>query len=424
VFAAILENAVHICDAKFGTLFLCEKGAVRLVAGHNVPEFLAARGSSSFQPAPGAALDLAIRTKRPFHSPDLAASSSYADRHPRTVEAVEIGGIRTVVAVPMLKDDEPIGVIAINRREVRPFNDKQIELVKNFAAQAVIAIENARLLNELRQRTADLTEALEQQGATTDVLQVISASPGELEPVFAAILQQAVRICEAKFGTLYRPEGDGLRLIASQDVPAAFAAAHGKAPIKPSPDGALAEAVRTRRTAHLSDLSATSSYSERRPVMVEAVELAGVRSVVAVPMLKDDALLGIIAIFRQEVRPFTDKQIGLLENFAAQAAIAIENARLLNELRRRTTELTEALEQQTARLRFFRSSVALQATSSQYLQPCWRRQSISARPHLAISTGGMEMLYNSLLRITHRLLMPSTAGNHRFEPIKITQSRE
>ena len=251
----------------------------------------------------------------------------------------------------MFRGDDILGVFILYKLKVQPFTDKQIELVTTFAAQAVIAIENARLLNELRQRTADLSESLEQQKATSEVLHVISASPGDLQTVFSTILKQAVIICDAKFGTLYRPEGDGLRLIAAKDVPSAFAEAHGRKAIHPAPDGALATAVKTKRTVHLTDLAKTRSYAERYPTVVDAVEVAGVRTMVGVPMLKENELLGILAIFRQEVRPFTDKQIELVESFAAQAVIAIENARLLKELRERTEEvekLNQHLEQRVA----------------------------------------------------------------------------
>jgi class 3 adenylate cyclase/putative methionine-R-sulfoxide reductase with GAF domain len=241
----------------------------------------------------------------------------------------------------MIKDDELIGAISIFRQEVRPFTDKQIELVKNFAAQAVIAIENARLLNELRQRTTDLTEALEQQTASAEVLQAISSSAGDLEPVFATMLRKAVSICDAKFGTLYFREGDTLRLIATHGVPPAFAEAQGKAPFRPVSDGMLDAVMRTGRTVHLADLAHARSYIERDPRMVEAVEIGGIRSVVGVPLIKDHELIGLIGIYRQEVRPFAAKQIEVLTNFADQAVIAIENARLLNELR-------QSLEQQTA----------------------------------------------------------------------------
>jgi GAF domain-containing protein len=263
------------------------------------------------------------------------------------VEAVELAGIRTGLTVPMLKDDALIGIIGIHRREVLPFTDKQIALVENFAAQAVIAIENARLLNELRQRTddlsqrtSDLTEALEQQTATSDVLHVISSSPGDLQPVFSTMLEKAVRICNAKYGTLYLAEEGGLRLVAAQQAPAFLEARSGRV-FDPAPGGVFDQTIRGKRTIQIDDLAATKSYIERHPTVVEAVELGGIRTIVAVPMLKEDKLVGIITIVRQEVRPFADKQIALVTNFAAQAVIAIENARLLNELR-------QSLEQQIA----------------------------------------------------------------------------
>ena len=350
VFATMLEKAVRICEAKFGTLYLHEEGGFRLVAGHDVPEFIEARGSSPIQPAPGGGLDTAMRTKRTAHLPDLAATQSYAERHPRMVEAVELGGMRTVVAVPMLKDNDLVGVIAVFRREVRPFSDKQVALVENFAAQAVIAIENARLLNELRQRTTDLTErtvdlteALEQQTATSEVLQVISGSPSDLQPVFATMLEKAVRICDATFGNVYRWDGEALHLVATRNTPPAFAEARRRSLRRR--DGGnqmLATILATKTPVHVVDAAALPGYVNRSDLAaVETVELGGVRTLLAVPMLKEGELIGGFTVYRQEVRPFTDKQIELVKNFAAQAVIAIENARLLNELR-------QSLERQTA----------------------------------------------------------------------------
>jgi signal transduction histidine kinase len=237
----------------------------------------------------------------------------------------------------MLREGELVGAIAIYRQEVRPFTDRQIALVTNFAAQAVIAVENARLLNELRQ-------SLEQQSATSEVLQVISSSPGELKPVFQAMLENAVRVCGAKFGVLYFSEGNGFRTVAMHDVPPAFAELREHEPVVvPTPGGGLDQLTKTKQVVHITDYSALPPQARGR-----LGDLGGARTVVNVPMFKDNELAGSICIYRQQVLPFTDKQIALLQNFAAQAVIAIENARLLNELRQRTDDLTESLEQQTA----------------------------------------------------------------------------
>src|SRR5262249_17090733 len=220
--------------------------------------------------------------------------------------------------------------------------DKQIELVKNFAAQAVIAIENTRLLNELRQRTDDLSESLEQQTATSEVLRVISSSPGELGPVFEAMLANATGLCEAKFSTLYTYDGNGFHAAAFHNAPPAYVEARKREPvINPLPDQPLGRVAATKHVSQVADITATRPYIERVPSVVTAGELAGYRTVVSVPMLKGDELIGAINLHRQEVRPFTDKQIALVTSFAEQAVIAIENTRLLNELR-------ESLQQQTA----------------------------------------------------------------------------
>ncbi len=282
----------------------------------------------------------------------------------RLSPATKLGGARSHIAVPMLKEGKIVGAIYIYRQEVKPFTDKQIELVKNFAAQAVIAIENARLLNELRQRTTDLTETLEQQTATSEVLTVISSYPGELERVFQSILEKATRICEANFGTLFRFVGEVLQPVAQVGTPSELIEAQRRLG-RATPGGLLDRVIQTKQVIHSADRA-----TDAIPGL--AARFGGARSVVGVPMLKDDALIGAIMIYRQEIRPFADKQIALVQNFAAQAVIAIENARLLSELRQRTTDLTErtadlteALEQQTA------TSEVLKVTSSSpgQLQP-------------------------------------------------------
>jgi two-component system, NtrC family, sensor kinase len=242
----------------------------------------------------------------------------------------------------MLKDNELIGVLIIYRQEVRPFTDKQVALLTNFAAQAVIAIENARLLNELRQRSSDLSEALEQQTATSEVLRVISSSPGELEPVFHAILAYAVQICGAKFGTLLLSEGDDrYRTVSLFGAPPGFAKARTRDPVlKASPGTGLGRVVAAKKAVQISDIREEPAYASD-PSRRSILESAGARTMLNVPMLKDNEVAGAIAIYRQDVRPFTGKQIALVQNFASQAVIAIENTRLLNELR-------ESLQQQTA----------------------------------------------------------------------------
>jgi GAF domain-containing protein len=288
-----------------------------------------------------------VAHKAAFHLADITALPGYIDRSdPAGIAAVELGGVRTILAVPMLQGNKLIGSFSLYRQKVRPFTDKQIALVTSFANQAVIAIENARLLNELRQRTddlsqrtADLTESLEQQTATSEVLQVISSSPGNLQPVFQAMLEKAVRICDARSGNIFRWDGDVLNLVATHDMPPAYAEMRRRSPFRPEAGNPTSRMLRSKTAVH-GDLAEEESYIERRdPATIAAVELAGIRTFLAIPMLKENELIGSFAVFRQEVRPFTDKQIELLTNFAAQAVIAIENARLLNELRQRTDDL-------------------------------------------------------------------------------------
>ncbi len=244
--------------------------------------------------------------------------------------------------MPMLKENELIGAFVIYRLEVRPFTDKQIALVQNFAAQAVIAIENARLLNELR-------ESLQQQTATSEVLKIISSSPGDLEPVFQAMLENATRMCGAKFANLHLYANGAFRRVASYGTPSAWKEEISREPIiRPNEINPIFRIIKNKEVVIIPDLAAEQAYLERDPVVVAVVEKAGARTIVAVPMLKKGELIGAITVFHQEVRPFTDKQIALVQNFAAQAVIAIENARLLNELRQRTADLTGSLEQQTA----------------------------------------------------------------------------
>ena len=345
VFAAMLENAVRICDATFGNIFRWDGEAFQLMAAHKTPPaFAKARKISPIRPTATTLFGRLVATKSLVHTPDLAAEKQYVEeRRPSYVEAVELGGIRAFLVVPMLKNDELIGAIGLFRHEVRPFADRQIELVKGFAAQAVIAIENARLLSELRQ-------SLEQQTATADVLKVISSSPGSLEPVFIALLTNATRLCGASYGNLWLCEGDAFRSVALVgELPPSYVERWGTGAVfRPGPDVPLAKATRTKQPYQIPDIRASKPYREGNPLALSGVDEAGILAVLAVPLLKEGDVIGAILIYSKEARPFTEKQVELLENFAAQAVIAIENARLLNELRQRTTDLSEALEQQTA----------------------------------------------------------------------------
>ena len=337
VFDTIAENAVRLCEAERAFIFRFDGKVLRAVSTYNVgPELREFVDRNPIAPGRHSISARAAFERRTVHIPDVQADLDYA------YATRERELLRTMLAVPMLKGDELVGTITIYRLEVKPFTDKQTELVQNFAAQAVIAIENTRLLNGLRQRTDDLTELLEQQTATSEVLSIISSSPGELEPVFQTMLEKAVRICQATFGNIYRWDGHEVELVASHNVPPAFAEHRRRSPYRPSEDNAFGRMIATKTLVHAIDAAAERAYTERRePGVVAAVELGGVRTYVAVPLLKDGGLIGVLTVYRKEVRPFTDKQIELLSNFAAQAVIAIENTRLLSELR-------QSLEQQTA----------------------------------------------------------------------------
>src|SRR6516164_6230804 len=346
VLESLLEKAVRLCDAEKGLIYRQDGDVYRVAAsyGHS-DEFL----EKVVKPNPigtdrSSATGRVVVERRVVHIHDILADPEY---HWGKDQRDHEGMHRTILAVPMLKGDAIIGVIVIRRTQVLPFTDKQIELVKNFAAQAVIAIENTRLLSELRQRTTDLTESLEQQTATAEVLRVISSSPGDLTPVFNAMLENATKLCGAEFGLFYLDDGDLTRIAAAYNVPPALAATQN-VPYRVHPKSGLAELRRTKQVVAIDDIRVMPPYLEGDPRLIAMADLGGARSTVGVPMLKDNDLVGAIAIYRQEVLPFTDKQIELLQNFAAQAVIAIENARLLNELRQRTVDLTESLEQQTA----------------------------------------------------------------------------
>jgi len=339
VFDMIAESAARLCKAQFCFVDRFDGQLLHFVAHRSLPPDVLEINRRAF-PAPpnrGSASARAILERNVVQIPDVSADPDYA-----LGAMAAVGGYRSVAAVPILRDGVPIGSIAVTRAQVGLLPNRQIELLKTFADQAVIAIENTRLFEAEQQRTRELSEALEQQTAASEVLSIISSSPGELEPVFRSMLANAVRICEGKFGTLYLREADGFRTVATHNAPPAYIEARMReALLRPPPDVPLGRVAATKQVVQIADIKKTQSYIEQNPFIVTAVELGGYRTVLAVPMLKDNELIGSININRQEVRPFTDKQIELVTNFAAQAVIAIENTRLLKELR-------ESLQQQIA----------------------------------------------------------------------------
>jgi len=346
VLDTLVESAVRLCDADHAWLFQRDGEFFHWVTsfGHASDVRAQLRDYFKSRKVPvdrGSITGRAAMEARAVHVPDVLADPEYT-----WSGAQKIGGYRAALGAPLLYKGTVVGVIFVAKTVPQPFTAKQIELVTTFADQAVIAIENTRLLNELRQRTGDLSELLEQQTAASQVLQVISSSTGELEPVFQAILASATRTCDAKFGLLYRIENGSARIISKLGIPPAFAEYLKRGPHRPplnrvSPLTPIGRVIQSRQLVHLADYCTDQSYLDRDPITVAAIELGSIRTLLVVPMIKNDALMGAIVIFRQEVRPFTDKQIELLQNFAAQAVIAIENARLLHELR-------ESLQQQTA----------------------------------------------------------------------------
>ena len=255
----------------------------------------------------------AVLERRPVHVIDLQAE---AEEFPEGSAFARRLGHRTIAAVPLLREGVAVGAIVLRRPEVNPFTNRQITLLETFAAQAVIAIENARLLNELRQRTTDLTDSLEQQTATSEVLKVISSSPGDLKSVFEAILQNATRICEAKFGNLWLREGNKFRIVETHGAPSKYREYLESEPlVDPDPESAMGRIARTGDVVQIDDITTAQTYGSR--MRTATIELAKARSLVGVPMLREKDVVGIVAIYRQEVRLFIDKQIELVKNFAA-----------------------------------------------------------------------------------------------------------
>jgi len=337
VFKALVDSAAQLCRANRANIALLKEGGFEYYAAYGFePDYLAYMRSLNLKLDRGSVIGRAALEGRINHVHDVLVDPDFA-----MLDAQKRGRFRTALGVPLLREGKPIGAMFLTRDTVEPFTQQEIDLVSTFAAQAVIAIENTRLLNELRQRTDDLSESLEQQTATSEVLRAISSSPGELGPVFEAMLENATRICEAKFGNLWLAKDDGLCVAATHGVSDSYRQLLKVGTVMhPGPTLPVGRAARTREPVHVLDLRADPAY-EAEEVARTSVDVAGTRTLLAVPLLKEQEVVGVFAIYRQEVKPFTDKQVELVQSFAAQAVIAIENTRLLSELR-------ESLQQQTA----------------------------------------------------------------------------
>jgi GAF domain-containing protein len=346
VLDSLIEAATRLCGADMGILRRRVGKAYELAATYGLKREW--RDHVALHPNMPGRHSIIGRAALAGHT--VQVSDVLEDAEFVNTAAQRLIGFRAILVTPMLREGESIGTLGFYKLNPGPFSKKQVELIETFADQAVIAIENVRLFDEVQARTRDLGEALEQQTATSEVLQVISSSPGELEPVFKAMLANATKLCEASYGTLWLRDGDAFRTAALQGAlpPTWLKQWRSGTLYRPGPGRPLARLTKARQSIQIADLQSDPSYIEGDPLPRDGVDIAGIRTLLLVPMLKENELIGAVAIYRQEVRPFTDKQIALLENFAAQAVIAIENTRLLNELRQRTDDLSESLQQQTA----------------------------------------------------------------------------
>jgi GAF domain-containing protein len=344
VFDAMLSKAMQLCSANFGVLNSYDGKAFHTAATYGLPPaYDEYRRKQPQEYGLGTAPARLLQGEPVVEFTDLLESEAYRNGEPNRRALVDIGGARCLLAVPLLKDERVVGNVMIFRQDKRPFSEKQIALLQQFAAQAVIAIENTRLLRELRESTEDLSESLQQQTATADLLQVISRSAFDLQPIFDAIAERAVTLCGADRAFIFRFDGELLNMVAAYNAPPDFKEWVAQHPIRPGLHSGSARAALERRTIHIHDVRADPEYT------YGAKDAEDIRTVLGVPILKGDELLGVMMIYHLEgVRPFTEKQIALVETFADQAAIAIENVRLFDELRQRTDDLAESLQQQTA----------------------------------------------------------------------------
>jgi GAF domain-containing protein len=352
VFQAMLERAVRICGAKFGNIYRWDGEALHILASHNTPPaFAEAIRRSPYRPYPHSPIGRMVAKGAVAHIRDVTAEEVYTAQHdPVAVSAVALGGIRTLLGVPLLNKGEMIGAFFLSRQEVRLFTDKQIELVTNFAAQAVIAIENARLFNELRQRTSELETSLEYQTATSDVLKVISRSVFDLHKILVFVAETAARLCSTQQVGIFLLENDVYRFTTGFGHTPAYREIEERQAIKPGRETLVGRTALAGEPVHILDALSDPEYGPK-----DDIRIANLRTILGVPLTREGKVVGVIVLAREMVSSFSSEQIDLVRTFADQAVIAIENARLLNELRQstgdlsqRTSDLTETLEQQTA----------------------------------------------------------------------------
>jgi len=351
VFDAILDHALRLCASPVGLLFLYDGDVFRLVAERGAPAAFTEPRRRGFRPGPHTGLARAVAERQPVQILDVLDDRAYAEADPTRLQTVELLGVRTGLWVPLLREGVPQGAFVIWRQEVRAFTPEQIDLLATFADQAVIALENARLFQALQARNRELTEALEQQTATAEILRVISSSPTDIQPVLNAVAESAARLCDSLDGSIFRVDENRLSLVAHHGpIPEAGRLTPKDAPLVRGTVGG--RAVIERRTIQVVDLQAEA---EEFPEGSARARQLGWRTQLSVPLLREGSAVGVISVRRVEARPFTDGQVKLLQTFADQAVIAIENVRLFQELETRNRELTEALQQQTATAEILRA---------------------------------------------------------------------